>query len=234
MDYKDYKLEIKSQNETEDVLTFEGIASPFDGKADTGGDVIHSGSFSRTLEQKGTSRILLFNHDPNQPIGSVELVETKSGLEVVKGEIELGIQRGREIALLVKKKIMKGMSIGYKSVKGKIEYKNNERHLREINLYELTLTPFPMNTRANVTSFKSMDFEGILNHCDDMISECKERKLTELEFKKANETIRELNALLMRQDSFDSSFVETQEKKIEADKLGEMLDKLNNFYSKGF
>jgi hypothetical protein len=59
--------------------------------------------------------------------------------------------------LLIKAKIVKGLSIGFASVKDSIE--SGVRHLKEIKLYEGSIVTFPMNERALISSVKSEDGE---------------------------------------------------------------------------
>ena len=51
--------------------SFSGYASLF-GRVDLGRDVVERGAFSRSLAERGAAGVrMLFQHDPNQPIGAM-------------------------------------------------------------------------------------------------------------------------------------------------------------------
>ena len=63
--------------------SFSGYASLF-GKVDLGKDVVERGAFAASLSKRGAAGIrMLFQHDPNQPIGTwAEIREDARGLFV--------------------------------------------------------------------------------------------------------------------------------------------------------
>ena len=74
--------------------TFAGYASLF-GRIDLGKDIIERGAFARSLRDRGAKNIrMLFQHDPNQPIGVwTEVKEDARGL-FVRGHCP-GMSAGR-------------------------------------------------------------------------------------------------------------------------------------------
>ena len=48
--------------------TFEGCLSPY-GNVDNGGDIVEPGAYSKTLNDQGGSRVLLWQHMTSEPIG---------------------------------------------------------------------------------------------------------------------------------------------------------------------
>jgi phage head maturation protease len=52
----------------------------------------------------------------------------------------------------MKAKALRGLSIGYDTVRSSM--KDGTRQLLELKLFEVSLTPFPMNELATVTSVK--------------------------------------------------------------------------------
>ncbi len=75
------------------------------------------------------------------------------------------MQRARETHALMKEGAVKGLSIGYDPVV--VDYsrmeKENIRILKEVKLWEYSVTPFPMNPEATVTAVKTVeDFESLL------------------------------------------------------------------------
>jgi uncharacterized protein len=162
MQNKSFKLELKSLSEQG---TFTGMASVF-GVTDLGGDVVEPGAFSRTLQHKGGEVPILFSHDTRQPIGLGRVKETRSGLEI-SGELVLQSAKAMEAYHLMKKGVLKGLSIGYDSIRDTVS--NGVRHLHELKLFEVSLVVFPMNESALVTAVKSDDpvvnFRATLAEC---------------------------------------------------------------------
>ena len=197
---KSIKFEIKAEKEDDKFMVFTGIGSPFNGKADQGGDIVEEGAFKQTLEQQTSMRVLLWHHNTHEPIGTVKLEETKDGLMITEGKINKTIQRGREVAELIGMGALKGLSIGYRSIKE--SFKDGKRLLKEIKLFEMSIVPFPMDEDAMITSAKAetmqLGFEDVLSILNSKIDEAKESS-----FDLINETVKKLNKVLMK--SFDES-----------------------------
>lgn len=163
MQNKSFKLELKSLTEQG---TFTGMASTF-GNTDLGGDVVEKGAFVRTLAHKGGELPLLWQHDMRQPIGLVKARETPQGLEV-SGELVLQTSKAQEAYALMKRGVLKGLSIGYDSIRDTVT--NGVRHLHELKLFEVSLVTFPMNEQAMISAVKSADdpiaaFRNVLRQC---------------------------------------------------------------------
>jgi len=145
-------FELKALDDESGV--FEGYASVFN-NVDKGGDVVEPGAFKRTLDHsKGAIPILWF-HDAMQPVGiGLEATEDDRGL-LVKGQLDLGTQKGREVYSGLKMGYIKAMSIGYTAIVK--EMKDGIRHLMEVALpeYSLLTKGFAMNPDADVTAVKS-------------------------------------------------------------------------------
>jgi len=139
-------FEIKEGTVT-DEGTFEGLASVY-GIVDLGGEVVEKGAFARTIKARPKVTIL-WRHD--QPIGIGELEDGEKGL-TIRGKLTLKVQQAAEALALMKDGAVRGLSIGFTTVKD--EVKDGIRHLREVKLWEVSLTPFPMNLAAMVTNVK--------------------------------------------------------------------------------
>jgi HK97 family phage prohead protease len=145
----------------------EGYGSVF-GNVDSYGDIVVAGAFAQTL--KGDrAPAMLWQHNPDEPIGVwTEVREDKRGL-VVKGQLALGTQRGREALELIKMGALSGLSIGYSTVKSSFDEQSGIRSLLELDLWEVSPVTFPANEAARITSAKSAegiktirDFENFL------------------------------------------------------------------------
>jgi len=160
MKYRDIKLQIK--NVTAEGQ-FEGYASTF-GNEDLGGDIVAPGAFTKTITENKAVPIL-WGHNTREVIGvNKEFSEDSKGL-FVKGQLVLDVQRAREAHALMKEGAVKGLSIGYDPIV--VDYsrmeKENIRILKEVKLWEYSVTPFPMNPEAMVTGVKSIEeFENLL------------------------------------------------------------------------
>lgn len=159
MKRKDIKIQIKS---VDDAGVFTGYAAVFNNE-DLGGDIITPGAFTKTIKENPQVPVL-WGHDSREVIGiNKEWKEDTVGLYVT-GQLILDVQRAKEARSLMQVGAVKGLSIGYDPVV--VDYSKASdgiRILKEVKLWEYSLTPFPMNPEAQVTGVKRMDdFESEL------------------------------------------------------------------------
>ncbi len=152
MKTKDFALQVKDLSEDG---TFEGYGSIF-GNVDSYGEKVMPGAFVESLarhKREGSNVLMLWNHDPHQPIGVWEdLAEDAKGLWG-KGRFLLDIQRAREVHTLAKAKAIGGLSIGYREED--TDKDGQVLLLKKLNLYEISPVTFPANRRARIESIKS-------------------------------------------------------------------------------
>lgn len=129
---------------------FEGVLSPY-GNVDGGRDVVEPGAFTKTLKEQGLTRVLLWQHKVDTPIGELTLEDRQDGLWA-KGQLLMDLPEAQKAYLLIKTRIIKGLSIGFESIKDSIE--GGIRHLKEVKLYEGSIVTFPMNEMALITAVK--------------------------------------------------------------------------------
>ncbi|HXF53398.1 MAG TPA: HK97 family phage prohead protease [Hyphomicrobiaceae bacterium] len=134
---------------------FEGYASLFH-KEDMGRDVVVPGAFRDSLAERGASGIrMLFQHDPNQPIGVwLKLYEDARGL-FARGRLMLEVGKAREVLALIRAGAIDGLSIGFRVVRGLRDPRTGVRRLEKIDLWEISIVTFPMLREARVASLKS-------------------------------------------------------------------------------
>jgi HK97 family phage prohead protease len=139
--------------------TVTGYASVF-GAIDQARDVVMPGAFRLTLAQRGLRRIpMLFQHDPSEPIGIwLELREDGHGL-FARGRLIPEVARARELYALIKAGAIDGLSIGFKTVKGRIDPKTRVRKLDAVELWEVSVVTFPLNAGARVHAVKEAGAE---------------------------------------------------------------------------
>ena len=121
-------------------MRLAGYAALFEAQ-DRGGDIIARGAFADSLAKN--HRIpLLWQHDPDHPIGSVEMAaEDARGLRVIARLHAL------EPARLLRTKAVTGLSFGYRV---RVAEGTRPRRLLSLELIEISLVTHPMQPKARV------------------------------------------------------------------------------------
>lgn len=149
------RLDLKS---VEADGTFEGYASLFHSE-DLGRDVVAPGAFQKSLAKRGAGGIkMLFQHDPNEPIGVWDTLREDARGLYAAGRIMAQVERGREVLALMREGAIDGLSIGFRTVKARRDVRSGVRRLMEIDLWEISVVTFPMQPEARATLIKSWPF----------------------------------------------------------------------------
>ncbi len=129
-----------------------GYAALF-GVPDAGRDIIVPGAFRRSLRDIGRQPVrMLWQHDTREPIGLwTELKEDARGL-FVRGHLASGVRRADEALALVRQGAVDGLSIGFRTVRGRTDRNTGLRTLTDVDLWEVSVVTFPMIAGARVTS----------------------------------------------------------------------------------
>ena len=148
--------------EVEPDGSFAGYASLF-GQEDLGRDMVMPGAFARSLAARGAAGIrMLFQHDPASPIGAwQEIREDATGL-FVRGRLTTEVARAREVLALMRAGAVDGLSIGFRTIRGRTDAKTGIRRLIEVDLWEISIVTFPMLPAARVNAVKSAGGEARL------------------------------------------------------------------------
>lgn len=160
LEFKTFEFEIKEADEESEFGKFEGYASTF-GNMDQGFDVVEKGAFEVTLKHNKGKFPILADHDWSSHIGYNESAkEDKTGL-LVRGSVNLKVQKGVEKFALAKQALSlntrMGLSIGYTTIQASPDADNPRvRKLKELKLWEYSFVTFPMNIEAMVTTAKSL------------------------------------------------------------------------------
>lgn len=135
--------------------SFEGYASLF-GAEDLGRDMVMPGAFHGSLRKRGARGVkLLYQHDPNEPIGVwTKIAEDANGL-FVQGQLLGDVARAREVLSLMRAGAIDGLSIGYHVVKAQADRKTGLRRLMEVDLWEISVVTFPMLPQARISAVKT-------------------------------------------------------------------------------
>lgn len=134
-----------------------GYASTY-GNVDRGNDKVMPGAFQKSLQRYIESKRpikMYFNHNSNEIIGGFPVEKMKddpNGL-YVEGQINLGVQKGREAYALAKQGVMQDFSIGY--TVDDYDMKNGIRELKQLELWEISMVGEPMNPEARIITVKS-------------------------------------------------------------------------------
>ena len=134
---------------------FTGYASLFD-ISDLSNDIVKKGAFQTSLNSAAERPIrMLFQHDPDQPIGRwTKLIEDQKGL-YVEGYLTLDVARAKEVHSLMLSKALDGLSIGFKTTKSSKDKATGARHILEADLWEISIVTFPMLPSARIKTVKS-------------------------------------------------------------------------------
>lgn len=158
--YKSFDFEIK---EVTDLGVVVGYAAVFD-NIDLGDDVIEKGAFKRTIKSTKGVWPVLANHDPRVKIGfNLSAAEDDHGL-LIKEQLALDVQTGREQFALTKLAHAvggkDGFSIGYSAVNAVPDKERPAvRRLKEVKMYEHSHVTFGMNELALSTAAKAWKIE---------------------------------------------------------------------------
>lgn len=171
MKTKDFALQVK---ELSNDGSFEGYASTFGGSPDSYGDIVAPGAFAETLvehHRSGTMPMMYFGHDSRSlPIGDwLEMAEDGKGL-LAKGQIDIEDEFGFRIHNAMKKKRVRGLSIGYSIPAGGSEPDEKRPGvtiLKKIKLVEVSVVNNPANKRSLIETVKSDRMEEFARRLRD-------------------------------------------------------------------
>lgn len=146
---KQLALDIKA----DDAGVIEGYGSVFGG-VDAFGDTIEPGAFADSLKSRKPK--MLWQHRADAPIGVWdEVIEDQRGLRM-RGRMAKTVlaQEARELAQMG---AIDGLSIGFRTVRD--EMRGNNRVLKQVDLYEVSLVTMPADKSAVITGVKSLATE---------------------------------------------------------------------------
>jgi HK97 family phage prohead protease len=122
----------------------EGYGAVF-GNVDSYNEIIEPGAFAASIAVK----------EPKMAWQD-EYREDANGL-MMRGRIATRTERGADAVELLEMGALKGLSIGFNTVRSEMNHDNGVRRLLEIDLWEVSLVSVPANPLANVTGFKSIE-----------------------------------------------------------------------------
>jgi HK97 family phage prohead protease len=145
--------------------TFKGYASVF-GNVDSYGEIVDPGAFADSLAQikaSGDPLPVLWQHNSTQPIGGSDVLqEDETGLLTEGFLLTDMIPLAKQAHALMKRRVVKGLSIGYYVERSSYNEKTGIRNLQQLSLQEYSIVTFPANTLATVESVKAAVKKGKL------------------------------------------------------------------------
>jgi HK97 family phage prohead protease len=160
-------FELKEVNEDG---TFVGIASVY-GVEDLGGDVIDKGAFKKTISENPSIPIL-WQHKRDEVIG-MGTVKEWQGKILLEGALDLEDPMAHKAYGKMKRKLIKGLSIGFSTIKNFLEEVEGRtiRHISELKLWEVSIVTFPMLPQAQVSRVKSAEEDAArIKQLEDQLS----------------------------------------------------------------
>lgn len=175
-------LELKAEvKELKEDGTFSGVASVY-GVEDLGGDVIDKGAFSKTVAEN-PDVLILWQHQAAEVIGSGSVKEWQNKI-LINGQLDLEDPTGQKAYQKLKKKLIKGLSIGFQTIKAtweEIEENGRTRfvrHIQELKLWEISVVTFPMLPAAQVTRVKHVEDDSRLARVEERLEALSAKLLT--------------------------------------------------------
>lgn len=139
--------------------TFKGYASVF-GNVDSYGDIVAPGAFTQSIaliKSSGDPLPILYQHSSSAPIGGSDVLEEDdTGLKTEGWLMVNEIPLAAQAHALMKRRVMKGLSIGYYVEDSSYNEKEKTTTLKTLELVEYSIVTFPANTLAQIDAVKSI------------------------------------------------------------------------------
>lgn len=151
--------------DVQDDGTFTGYGSVF-GTLDSYREIVMPGAFKKSLErikESGDPIPALWQHRSDEPIGGYDLLEEdERGLKTSGWLMINEIPLAAQAHALMKRRVIKGLSIGYFVEQSEYDEKTGIRKLYELDLQEISIVTFPANPDAQIDAIKQKLSEGRL------------------------------------------------------------------------
>ena len=151
-----------------------GYASHFY-SVDSYGTAVKRGAFRKTIRERGDRVPVLWQHNPDTPIGKpTELKEDRTGL-FFHAAISEGTTHGRDVMALLRDGVPLGMSFGFQTIKDRAAEDDDEldfthapdwtkgkdgrkqvRVIEEVRLWEISAVTFPANELATINDVRAV------------------------------------------------------------------------------
>lgn len=194
----DRRLSVKIKS-YQDSGKVEGYVSIY-GNKDLNGDIVEPGAFSKTVLESGGEVVMLLHHDRTRPIGMAKLEEREKGL-FLSGQIATDLPDGELAHKQAAKGLLRGLSIGYRTVKEMWDDMAKAFRLYEVKLFEASLVTIPANPLTLIESVKA-EHDLIARAAQDIKAG---RTLSAATRKRLEAAIEEIQALLTQADASEEA-----------------------------
>jgi len=169
MQLKHKQIGFKADSVNDDG-TFTGYGSVFN-VLDSYREIVAPGAFKESLKAikaSGDPLPALWQHSSSQPVGGYDLLEEDShGLKVEGFLLKNEIPLANQAFALMKRRVVKGLSIGYYVLEDSWNEKDRIRTLQKLELVEISIVTFPANQDALIDEVKSKLAGGSLPSLKD-------------------------------------------------------------------
>ena len=172
-EFMEVPFEVRAEDIKDDGF-IKGYGSLFDKKPDSYGDLIAKGAFAKTIAaggRNGTGVPILWQHDAKNPIGPWTVMKEDGKGLYLEGMLDLDIEAGKRAHSGLKKKYVRGLSIGFNTISYEIDEKKKLRTLTEIDLWEISIVTFPAKTSAQITVVKALEGATTRIEAEDALRE---------------------------------------------------------------
>jgi HK97 family phage prohead protease len=208
------------------VGIIEGYGATWD--VDRGGwdgvkDQFIRGAFTKAIQRhKETNRQVRFKDHHGRTIGGIPIESVKQDDRgvFISAEVNLEIQQGKDAFSLAKQGVLTDFSIGWGLGEGS-SVKDGVRSIPESEMWEFSIVDEPMNSKANITAVKAVDFSTL---ADVEIRELERAMKEGIKFdnKEAKQIISLMKSAGMLRDEHDDS--RDGDEKAIVQKLDEILN----------
>jgi HK97 family phage prohead protease len=150
--------------EVNDDGSFKGYASVF-GNLDSYREIVAPGAFTdsiKRIKDSGDPLPVLWQHRSGEPIGGSDVLEEDNyGLKTDGWLLKDVIPRAAEAHALMKRRVVRGLSIGYYVEADTYNEKEGIRTLLKLDLVEYSIVTFPANSLAMVDDVKAAQLKTI-------------------------------------------------------------------------
>lgn len=157
--------------DAQDNYVIRGWASKPD--KDRSNEKVLASAFEKTMPQFMANPIMLYMHNMNTPIGTWTDYQLSAEGLFLRGEIVKGIPQAEYVWTLVKRRVLRGLSIGFMELKGAFDKGENAYVIEELELFETSVVSIPMLQTALITLDGSGKFLNIepIDHVDSKTTE---------------------------------------------------------------
>lgn len=194
----DRRLSVKIKS-YQDSGKVEGYVSIY-GNKDLNGDIVEPGAFTKTVTESGGEVVMLLHHDRTRPIGMAKLEEREKGL-YLSGQIATDLPDGELAHKQAAKGLLRGLSIGYRTVKEMWDDMAKAFRLYEVKLFEASLVTIPANPLTLIESVKA-EHDLIARAAEDIKAG---RTLSAATRKRLEAAVEEIQALLTEADASEEA-----------------------------